>query len=193
MGQSIRTSSPARYAYRNCRRARCLCAQAAVEQATKYFEPTPTLESREALKIIADAGEPALPVPRQFLVDDRYSQRQREIIAALAKAGGLPVAQEFVEIVERELAFWQAKAAFLPGDWQTRESDFDKSELRILNDRISYLGHVLSSLKTLEYEGSREVVTALRDYWAFEPQLTEIGRVTDMSQVVLDALDQPAR
>lgn len=165
-----------------------------VDRAAKYYDSDVRLAGRMALAIISDVGEPALPtLCRLLLANEKHSYRFGELIPAMAKAGGLAVAPDFVEIIEEELAFWRTMSPTLPVGWQSRYSDYDKSEANRLRIRINNLSKVLYSLKTLRYEDSRDIVVTLRDYWAIEPKLAKLDKVIKESDALLDALDRPAR
>lgn len=145
----------------------------------------------EAYRILAASGKPALPVLWKLL-DEGSGVRDYETIDALAAAGGADVAPEFVRILDRESAFWKARAPSLQVGWWNGKG-LSRSEVKSLQGRYSRVLHVLYGLRMMKFQESRKPVQAFRDYWRSLPQLEDRSGLNQMSQAcdeIMKALDQ---
>jgi hypothetical protein len=163
--------------------------QRAIEAAA-YVRSNVYDARKEAYNILAKCGKPAIPVLWKLL-SGGAGARDDNTIDALAAAGGADVAPEFVRILDRESAFWKARAPSLqPGWWNGKGLSW--SEVESLWTRYGRVLHVLYGLRTMKFQESRKPVQAFRDYWRSLPQLEDSSGLNQMSRAcdeILKTLD----
>jgi hypothetical protein len=173
--------------------AKIAAIPAAEERATKaaaFVRADNYFARKEAYRILVGCKASAVPILRKMLEDEPTGGSAT--IDALAAAGGSAVAPEFVQILDRESAFWNAKGPSLQQGWWNG-TGLRWSEVETLRNRYCRVLSVLGGLRQMKIEGSRKSVQAFRDFWRSLPQLEDSSGLTQMSQAcdeVLGALDQ---
>ena len=159
-------------------------------KAAAYVRSENYFARKEAYRILVGCKAPAVPILRKMLQDE--PTEGIATIDALAAAGGSAVAPEFVQILDRESAFWKAKAPSLQKGWWNGEG-LRWSEVETLRNRYCRVLSILGGLRQMKFEGSQKSVQTFRDYWRSLAQLEDSSGLTQMSQAcdeVLKALDQ---
>jgi hypothetical protein len=154
---------------------------------------------REALVALGQCGKPALPILKEMVGNNAYSQDC--VIEAIAEASGTDAGQEITAILEKEFAFWKMKAPELEvGWWNGAGKPLNSEEwkrLDKLRDRYGILYYGLCILKKHPYPPLRELVTQIRDLWVSLPQLNhnkpERNQIIETCEEVLKVLDQQPR
>ena len=155
--------------------------------------------SEGAFVALGQCGKPALPVLKEMVTNDAYSQH--DVMYAIAEASGTDAGQEITAILEKELTFWKEKAPELEVGWWNgagKPLNFEEwKRLDKLRERYGILYYGLCILKKHPYPPSRELVTQIRDLWVSLPQLNhnkpERNQIIETCEEVLKALDQQPR
>lgn len=148
---------------------------------------------QEAFRILTTCQTAALPHLREMLADATSARQYATVLDTMVSAGGATLGPEFTEMLEAELEFWKSAAPALePGWWNGK--GLDRDQVGKLQNRYGKTLHVLYGLHQMEFEGARQTVQALRDYWRSLPQLKlgndQMGRACD---AVLQDLDDAKR
>ena len=147
---------------------------------------------RESLVELGKCGKPALSVLKEMIGNDAYGQS--EVIKAIAEASGTDAGQENVAILEKEFAFWKAKAPELDvGWWNNAGGSYDSeawSRLNKLRNRYGIMYSGLWILRNHPYPPSRELVTQILEFWTSQPQFKDMKQVCETCEQVLKVLDQ---
>lgn len=159
-------------------------------EALERFVTSPLYYARDvAFAEMQKCGEPALPVLRKMLTDQSLLSVHSEVIASMAKVAGEKIGDELTQLVKVELEFWKATGPILKEGWWNKIED---PETEILRNRYSRMYTALSSLKKLRFDGCRETVIELRDFWRSLPQLDDKGGLNQISEEcdkILSALE----
>ena len=162
------------------------------KRAAEYVRSDICFARKEAFRILAVCGIPALPVLRHLLEDKSNADQHGDIIDAMAAAGGRGLGPEFLGLLENELAFWKAKAPSLQKGWWNG-TGLQWPEVEVLRSEYTKSIHILDALRNWGFTGARDAVRAVRDYWRALPQLEDDSGLGQMSQGcdrVLNALDE---
>ena len=113
-------------------------------------------------------------------------------ILALAELGGRDVAQDFVEMLKSEDAFWRETAPGLDVGWWNGKG-LAQGQEGPLRSRYSRTLEILYAMDKLKSPGCGDAVTEFRDYWRSLPQLEDKSGLTQMSEAcdrMLKTLDE---
>lgn len=146
--------------------------------------------SKAAIDSLSNMGKVAVPMLRQLLSDRTLSGHHRDIIPAMAAAGGEDVAGDFAAMLDDQLEFWSERAPGLKKGWWNADPANERSRLR---REYGKLLAVLRALQPLGHEPSGEVVSQMRDLWQSQPVLNSVseGQVVEGCNAVLRELSNP--
>lgn len=130
-----------------------------------------------ALEELGKSGPAAAPAIRAMLDDPAFSNERSQLIAAFVEAGGQTAGPDLTRRLEKEVAFWKARAPSLAQGWWGQ----DRSPHPPLQVHYSETLQLLVGLEKIQYSDALGTVIQLRDLWRSLPQLDDPSGINQMA------------
>lgn len=131
-----------------------------------------------ALEELGKCGPSALATIRGMLDDPAFADEAADLIKAYVEAGGETIGEELNVRLQRDLAFWQATAAFLSQGWWNQ----DPTPHAPLRKRYNQTFQLILGLEHTHYSTASSTVVQLRDLWRSLPQLNDPSGLNQMAE-----------
>lgn len=125
------------------------------------------------LKSLGRMGKAALATLRQLLADITLRSWHKNIISAMAAAGGADVAEDLTAIIAEGLEFFSRCAPDLKKGWWNADPPDQRRRLR---EEYGRLLTALRALQPLRYFPSRDLVSKVNDLWRSNARLSFNGQ-----------------
>jgi hypothetical protein len=144
----------------------------------------------DAVEIAAGAGDAAIPALQKMLHDPAFEPVQGLLVRDLADVAGAAAGPRLTDLLAKESAFWRKEAPDLEKGWWNHDPS---DRRRVLRDRYMVAIEILRALEGLGYPACKDSVVDFRDFWRSQPQLEDVGQMSEECDRVLDSLDQPPK
>lgn len=163
-----------------------LAAQAVVACDSHGFH----VGTDDAFRALEAMGETALPALRGLMDNGAVTHKHPAVIKTMAAAGGAQVASDFVQLLEKQLKYWEYQAPKLEqGWWNQAPADVRRGARELYSRTLT----ILQQLAPMKYAPGRDVTTRLRDFWVSTDSLQDVGddQMLEAIDAVLVGLDEP--
>ena len=165
----------------------------AAKQAAAYINSKFIYLRQDALKVLGNCGQAALPILLQILADPQKSDIHSKVVGAMALIKGSNVDNKLTELFEQDVALWQKTGPKLKRGWWNGTGLSPKMNRRQLRNLYSRTLAYVYALKKRHVTQARKPLDRFHSFWRSLPQLDDPSGLNQMSQecaLALKAIDK---